>query len=193
MTYNELVDQIRSYTEVDANVLSTTVVNGIIKNAEFRVLRDVDSDNNRRYATSQFVTNQRYLDLPNDILIIRSVQVSDGVNFDSGTNRTFMEKRDTSFISEYNGSGTTGQPKYYANWDENTIVVVKNKTFNNLRIMVMYQLTFKILKQLNFYYPKLYEQNAISEKASGTVPKAAPKAEKLHLAIELPYTHIYLA
>ena len=123
MTYNELVDQIRSYTEVDANVLSTTIVNGIIKNAEFRVLRDVDSDNNRRYATSQFVTNQRYLDLPNDILIIRSVQVSDGVNFDSGTNRTFMEKRDTSFISEYNNSGATGQPKYYANWDENTMVV----------------------------------------------------------------------
>ena len=41
MTYNELVDQIRSYTEVDANVLTTTVVNGIIKNAEFRVLRAV--------------------------------------------------------------------------------------------------------------------------------------------------------
>lgn len=123
MTYNELVDQIRSYTEVDANVLSTTVVNGIIKNAEFRVLRDVDSDNNRRYATSQFVTNQRYIELPDDILIIRSVQVSDGSNFDSGTTRTFMEKRDTSFISEYNGSGTTGQPKYYANWDENTMVV----------------------------------------------------------------------
>ncbi len=123
MTYNELVDQIRSYTEVDANVLSTTVVNGIIKNAEFRVLRDVDSDNNRRYATSQFVTNQRYLNLPNDILIIRSVQVSDGSNFNTGTNRTFMEKRDTSFISEYNGSGIKGQPKYYANWDENTIAI----------------------------------------------------------------------
>jgi hypothetical protein len=123
MTYNELVDQIRSYTEVDANVLTTTVVNGIIKNAEFRVLRDVDSDNNRRYATSQFVTNQRYLDLPNDILIIRSVQVSDSSNFNTGITRTFMEKRDTSFISEYNGSGIKGQPKYYANWDENTMVV----------------------------------------------------------------------
>jgi len=34
-----------------------------------------------------------------------------------------MEKRDTSFISEYNGSGTTGLPKYYANWDESSIVV----------------------------------------------------------------------
>ena len=34
-----------------------------------------------------------------------------------------MEKRDTSFISEFNGSGATGQPKYYANWDDSTIVV----------------------------------------------------------------------
>jgi len=121
MTYNELVDQIRSYTEVDSNVLTTTVLNVIIKNSEFRVLRDVDSDNNRKYATSQFVIGQRYLDLPENLLIIRSIQVSDGVNFDSGT-RTFMEKRDTSFISEYNASGKTGKPKYYANWDENTMI-----------------------------------------------------------------------
>jgi hypothetical protein len=34
-----------------------------------------------------------------------------------------MEKKDTSFITEYNTSGATGQPKYYANWDENNIVV----------------------------------------------------------------------
>ena len=34
-----------------------------------------------------------------------------------------MEKRDTSFITEYNGSGATGLPKYYANWDESSIVV----------------------------------------------------------------------
>ena len=34
-----------------------------------------------------------------------------------------MEKRDTSFITEYNGSGATGLPKYYANWDETSIVV----------------------------------------------------------------------
>ena len=34
-----------------------------------------------------------------------------------------MEKRDTSFISEFNSSGATGQPKFYANWDDNSIVV----------------------------------------------------------------------
>ena len=41
-----------------------------------------------------------------------------------------MDKRDTSFITEYNGSGATGQPKYYANWDDNTIVVAPTPDIN---------------------------------------------------------------
>ena len=49
MTYTELVQKIRDYTEVTSTVLSDTIVNGFIENAEFRILRDVDSDNNRRY------------------------------------------------------------------------------------------------------------------------------------------------
>jgi hypothetical protein len=35
----------------------------------------------------------------------------------------FLEKRDTSFISEYNSTGATGEPKYWANWDDFTLVV----------------------------------------------------------------------
>ena len=49
MTYAELVQKIRDYTEVDQNVLTDSIVNGFIENAEFRILRDVDSDSNRRY------------------------------------------------------------------------------------------------------------------------------------------------
>ena len=43
-----------------------------------------------------FTAGNRYVSLPSDALIIRSVQVIDG-----GT-RVFLEKRDTSFISEFN-------------------------------------------------------------------------------------------
>jgi hypothetical protein len=35
----------------------------------------------------------------------------------------FLDVRDMSFINEYNQSNTTGVPKYYANWDENTVIV----------------------------------------------------------------------
>ena len=37
--------------------------------------------------------------------------------------RDFLEKRDTSFISEYNGADATGVPKYYANWDDQNIAI----------------------------------------------------------------------
>ena len=94
MTYAELVQKIRDYTEVDANVLTETIVNGIIENAEFRILRDVDSDNNRRYATASLVADQRFIDTPDNLLVVRSAQI---VNGGSGGTRNFLEYRDTSF------------------------------------------------------------------------------------------------
>jgi hypothetical protein len=110
MTYAELVQQIRDYTEVDSNVLTDTIVNGFINNAEFRILRDVDSDNNRRYATASLVATQRFIDTPDNLLVVRSAQIVDG---GSGATRNFLEYRDTSFMSEYNSTGATGEPKYY--------------------------------------------------------------------------------
>ena len=120
MTYAELVQKIRDYTEVDSNVLTSTIVNGFIENAELRIFRDVDSDNNRRYATANLVVNQRFIDLPDNALVIRSAQIVDG---GSGSTRNFLEYRDTSFMSEFNNLEVQGTPKYYSNWDENTIVV----------------------------------------------------------------------
>ena len=42
---------------------------------------------------------------------------------DGSNNQVFLEKRDTSFISEFNGSGTQGTPKYFANFNEFAILV----------------------------------------------------------------------
>ena len=116
MTYAELVQKLRDYTEVDSNVFTATIIDGFIQDAEFRILRDVDSDNNRRYATATVNTGNRFIDTPQNLLVIRSAQIIDG------SDRTFMEPRDTSFMSEFNASGATGKPRYYAMWDEDTIV-----------------------------------------------------------------------
>ena len=77
MTYTELVQKIRDYTEVDSNVLTSTIVDGIISDAEFRIFRDVDSDNNRRYATANLITSQDLLIHLQDLLIVRSAQIVD--------------------------------------------------------------------------------------------------------------------
>ena len=123
MTYDELVQKIRDYTEVDANVLTSTIVNGFIENAEFRILRDVDSDNNRRYVTAQLVSGTRFIDTPDNLLVIRSAQIVDSDGTAAANNRDFLQYRDTSFMSEFNPAESTGVPKYYSNWDQNTIVV----------------------------------------------------------------------
>jgi hypothetical protein len=121
ITYTDFLTQVRNYTEVSSNVLSDTLIDQFIRNTELDIAGKVDYDDLRKYATSSFNTGKRYLVTPADFLIIRSMEVFSTTDL-SGT-RTYMEKRDSSFISEYNGSGATGQPIYYANWDENNIVV----------------------------------------------------------------------
>jgi len=121
ISYSNFLTQVRNYTEVDSNVLSDTLIDQFIRNTELDIAGQVDYDDTRKYSTSSFTANKRYLVTPADFLIIRSLQVFADTTITS--DREFMEKRDTSFISEYNSAGATGKPKYYANWDEETIVV----------------------------------------------------------------------
>ena len=121
IAYSDFLTQVRNYTEVDANVLSDVLLGQFIRNTELDVAGKVDYDDTRKYATSSFTANKRFLVTPADFLVIRSLQVFADTSITSA--RTFLEKRDTSFISEYNGAGSTGQPKYYANWDDASIVV----------------------------------------------------------------------
>ena len=122
MTYAELVQKIRDYTEVDSNVLTSTIVDGFINDAEFRILREVDSDNNRKYASASLVLNTRFIDTPADLLVVRSAQIVDSDGTASADNRDFLQFRDTNFMAEFNPTGSIGVPKYYGYWDEDTLV-----------------------------------------------------------------------
>ena len=117
ITYPNFLTQVRSYTEVDSNVLTDTLMEQFISNIELDIAGKVDYDDLRKYATASFVSGQRFISLPSDMLVLRSVQTI------ISNTRTFLEKRDTSFISEYNNDGATGSPLYYANWDENNFLV----------------------------------------------------------------------
>ena len=123
MTYAELLQKIRDYTEVGSTVLSDTILNGVILDAEFRIFRDIDSDNNRRYDTANLITSDRFIGRPAGLLVVRSAQIVDSDGSSQPDNREFLEYRDTSFMSEYNPTGETGVPKYYSLWDEQKIVV----------------------------------------------------------------------
>ena len=136
-TLDNLRTNIRDYTEVDNTVLSDTVLDTIIKNAENRIYRESDSDDNRFYATSTLISGNRYVTIPSDLRIIRYVQLKDA----SG-NQTYLQKRDTSFMSEfYNTPGTaSGLPKYYGNWDANFWLVAPTPNSN-------FEITLAYVKQ----------------------------------------------
>ena len=101
ITHSAFLTQVRNYTEVNSNVLSDSLINEFIRNIELDIAGKVDYDDLRKYATSNFTAGNRAVSMPSDVLILRSVQ-----RIDSSGNREFLEKRDTSFISEFNGTGT---------------------------------------------------------------------------------------
>ena len=139
-TLSNLQDDIRNYTEVDDSVFSTTILDTIIKNAENRIYRESDSDDNRFYATSNLQSGSRYVTIPSDLRSIRYVQLKDTTV--SPNVQSFLEKKETSYMATfYDTPGTAqGLPKYYANWDANFWVVAPTPNAN-------YEITLAYVKQ----------------------------------------------
>ena len=129
-TLTDLQTDIRGYTEVGSNVFTDSVVNRLIQNAENKIYREVDSDQDRHYATSSLIIGNRYVTIPADLRLIRYAQLTD-----SAGNQYYLEQRDTSFMAEYYstpGTAAVDIPKYYANWDEEFWVVAPtpDKTYS---------------------------------------------------------------
>lgn len=127
MNYSELLDNVRNYTEVDSNVLSNSVINVFITNVENKVAREVDSDDQRRYATTTCTANNAFIDVSGPeggFRFARAVQLvkSDG-------NRVWLQQKDATFMDEYaverstTDSNYTGQPKYWGNWDATNLIL----------------------------------------------------------------------
>tara|TARA_R100001163_G_C5037564_1_gene176440 strand:+ start:37 stop:729 length:693 start_codon:yes stop_codon:yes gene_type:complete len=130
-TYSELVTQIRDYTETDSNVLTTAIVNDFIEHAEMRLFREVDLDVYKQYKTTTMTASDPFVSMPGSTpsafeftnsLSIYSASGSLGGLTDN--ERLFLQKKDPSFINEYWPNRTsTGIPKYYASWDNDTILI----------------------------------------------------------------------
>ena len=128
-TYTELVSQIRDYTEVSSDVFTDSIINDFIEHTENKILRDLDLPVFRSYQYATFTASNGFLTLPGgtsitptEFSIIRSVMIYPA----AGTgDRTYLEQRDVTYMNEYwPDRSSTGTPKYYSQWDQNTIYVV---------------------------------------------------------------------
>lgn len=118
MTYDELVTNIRNYTEVNSNVFTSSVINTFITMAENQILRQIDLDIFKKEVSGNLTANNKFLATPADILTHRYLMIT------VSGEQVFLDFRDTSFMKEYWPTGaSTGTPKYYSVWDQNTFYV----------------------------------------------------------------------
>jgi hypothetical protein len=113
-TYATLTTAIQNYTEVDTIVLTSTITDQFIENAEMRILRDIPLDAYKKQSTGNLVTGQTTINVPAKTTFVKGVQVYTSTSVATGAN-TWLEKKDETYLQEYIPAETaTGTPKYYA-------------------------------------------------------------------------------
>ena len=119
LTYSQLVDQIRNYTEVDSNGLSDNTVSIIVQNTENRIYRELNIDAFRLYASAQTTAGTTTISVPSGLRNIRYVEmISPDGEFST------LEQKDSSYMAEFNNFPNSStyyeKPRYWANWNETT-------------------------------------------------------------------------
>ena len=122
--YTTLKQAILDYTEVGSTVFTTTILDGFIMAAQFRINLDCPMDSDRIQSEAQFATDFNTITMPTKTLFVRGIEVYDSTANTNGQG-VWLERRDQTFISEYIGNLTgtsggaadqdvTGLPKYYS-------------------------------------------------------------------------------
>ena len=113
-----LKTQIRNYTEVSSTVLSDSIIENIILNAQYKIFRDVPIDADRKTSTGNFTAGTGTVTVPAGAVFIRGVQVYTATGSTYTGANIYLEKKDLTFLEEYISATTsTGTPKYYAMLD----------------------------------------------------------------------------
>ena len=124
MTYGELKQAIQDYTEND----ETTFVNNIplmIRLAEERILKNVSLNLFQKNQFGNMTSGNEYLASPSDFLAPFSLSI------DVSGDKEFLLFKDLDFVQSYTPDATTtGQPKYYAQFDVNNFIIAPTPDAN---------------------------------------------------------------
>ena len=124
MTYGELKQAIQDYTEND----ETTFVNNLplfIRLAEERILKSVQLNLFQKNQAGSMSSGNQYLAAPSDFLAPFSLSIT--ANGDT----EFLLFKDLDFAQTYTPDPTTtGQPKYYAQFDVDNFIIAPTPDAN---------------------------------------------------------------
>jgi len=117
-TYDQLKTAIQDYTENDETSFVTNIPL-FIRQAEERILKNVQLSLFRKNATASCTASNKFLACPSDFLAPFSLSLAgtDGDKF-------FVDFKDPSFIQTYTPDATTtGSPRYYSVFDVDNFIL----------------------------------------------------------------------
>ena len=116
-TYATLKTAIQDYMENDETTFTNNLDN-FIKNTEEDILKNVELNYYRKNVTGTATSGSAYLGMPSDFLAPFSLAViSSSVYY-------YLLLKHPSFIRDYTpNASTTGQPKYYGEFDNDTFIL----------------------------------------------------------------------
>lgn len=167
-TYAQLVDTIYGYLQTDANGIPTADLNTIIRQAEQRIYYDVQIPVLKKNVTGSLSNGNRYLSTPTDYLATYSIAVNNNGTYE------YLIPKDVAFMREaYPDVNTTGVPRYYALFDNDTIILGPPPNSN-------YQV------ELHYFY----EPQSIVDATSGTWLSENAETALLYGCLFEAYTYL---
>ena len=117
MTYAELKSLIQNYLQ-NTETSFTTYLPDMIKQAEDRILENVQLPVFRKNQSGAVTSGNQYLGIPTDFLAPYSL------SYTSSSNQTFLINKDVNWIREvYPNASTEGEPEYYAIFSNDFFIV----------------------------------------------------------------------
>jgi hypothetical protein len=115
-TYASLVQAVKDFTEYDEPTFNNNI-DTFIRSCEERILYSVDLDTFRKNVSGATSAGNKYLAVPSDFLSPFSLSVT------AAGSQSFLLNKDVEYLQEYNPTGATGVPKYYALFDTGNFIL----------------------------------------------------------------------
>ena len=118
LTYAQLTQAIKDYTEVDQETFNNNIPN-FVRNTELMVNNTVQLPAFRRNVTGQATELFQYLNLPSDFLSLFSLAV-----IDPQGNYNYLYQKDVNYIREaYPFPTAIGEPQYYGIFSSTALIL----------------------------------------------------------------------
>lgn len=119
MNYSQLSEAIQQYCESTEQTFVANIPN-FVQLAEERIYNSVQIPAIRKNSTGNMSADNQYMSLPSDWLSTYSLAVIDPVTGEY----EYLLNKDVNYIrAAYPSPTSKGKPKYYAIWDDNTMIL----------------------------------------------------------------------